>query len=65
MQTSIALRCDEAAFRLKEAIGAYLEKLGHTVEDFGVYNPDPPLYPDIAGKSSPRSWGTVSTRKGF
>ena len=50
MQTPIALGCDEAAFRLKEAIRAYLEKLGHTVEDFGVYNTDPSLYPDIAEK---------------
>ena len=50
MQTSIALGCDEAAFRLKEAIRAYVEKLGHTVEDFGVYNTDPSLYSDIAEK---------------
>ncbi|HEY5813623.1 MAG TPA: ribose 5-phosphate isomerase B [Terrimicrobiaceae bacterium] len=49
-QTSIALGCDEAAFGLKEAIRTYLEKLGHTVEDFGVYNTDPSLYPDIAEK---------------
>jgi ribose 5-phosphate isomerase B len=51
MQTPIALGCDEAAFRLK-AIRAYLEKLGHTVEDFGVYNTDPSLYPDIAEKAA-------------
>ena len=50
MQTSIALGCDEAAFRLKEAIRAYLEKLGHTVEDFGFTTRSPSPYPDIAEK---------------
>jgi ribose 5-phosphate isomerase B len=50
IKTSIALGCDEAAFRLKEAIRTHLEKLGHSVEDFGVYNTDPSLYPDIAEK---------------
>ncbi len=50
MQTFIALGCDEAAFRLKEAIRAYLEKFGHTVEDVVVYNTGPSLYPDIAEK---------------
>jgi ribose 5-phosphate isomerase B len=48
MKTTIALGCDEAAFRLKEAIRSYLEKKGLAVEDFGVYNTDPSLYPDIA-----------------
>jgi ribose 5-phosphate isomerase B len=48
MKTTIAVGCDEAAFRLKEAIRSYLEKKGLTVEDFGVYNTDPSLYPDIA-----------------
>jgi ribose 5-phosphate isomerase B len=50
MKTPIALGCDEAAFRLKEAIRSYLEKKGFEVEDFGVYNTDPSLYPDIAEK---------------
>ena len=50
MKTTIALGCDEAAFRLKEAIRSYLEKKGLAVEDFGVYNTDPSLYPDIAEK---------------
>ena len=50
MKTTIALGCDEAAFRLKEAIRSYLEKKGLGVEDFGVYNTDPSLYPDIAEK---------------
>ena len=48
MKTTIAVGCDEAAFRLKEAIRSYLEKKGLAVEDFGVYNTDPSLYPDIA-----------------
>jgi hypothetical protein len=35
MKTTIALGCDEAAFRLKESIRSYLEKKGLGVEDFG------------------------------
>jgi ribose 5-phosphate isomerase B len=45
---SIAVGCDEAAFALKENIRAHLEKQGHTVKDFGVYNTEPSLYPNIA-----------------
>jgi ribose 5-phosphate isomerase B len=47
---SIAIGCDEAAYELKEALKAYLEELGEAVEDYGVYNTDPVLYPDIALK---------------
>jgi ribose 5-phosphate isomerase B len=50
MTTSIALGCDEAAFQLKEKIRAHLESKGLRVDDFGVYNTDPSLYPDIAEK---------------
>ncbi len=46
----IAVGCDEAAFYLKEAIKAYVIKLGHEVEDYGVFTTDPVLYPDIAYK---------------
>ena len=28
----------------------HTSRLGHTVEEFGVYNTDPSLYPDIAEK---------------
>lgn len=52
MQTSIeakiALGCDEAAYQLKETVRTYLEKQGHTVKDYGVYNTEPSLYPNIA-----------------
>lgn len=44
----IAIGCDEAAFNLKETIKSFVAKLGHEVEDYGVYNTDPVLYPDIA-----------------
>jgi len=44
----IAIGCDEAAFYLKETIKSYVAKLSHEVEDYGVYNTDPVLYPDIA-----------------
>ena len=47
---SIALGCDEAAFELKEVIKKYLLSLGEEVEDYGVYDEKPVLYPDIAVK---------------
>jgi ribose 5-phosphate isomerase B len=47
---SIALGCDEAGFYLKEEIKKYLNGIGEEVEDYGVYNTDPILYPDIAVK---------------
>lgn len=46
----IAIGCDEAAYHLKETIKKYLEQLGHAVEDYGVYDTNPVLYPDIALK---------------
>lgn len=45
---SIALGCDEAAYNLKETVRSYLEKEGHSVKDYGVYNTEPSLYPNIA-----------------
>ena len=45
---TIALGCDEAAYNLKETVRSYLEKQGHTVKDYGVYNTEPSLYPNIA-----------------
>jgi ribose 5-phosphate isomerase B len=47
---SIALGCDEAGYELKEQIKSYICNKGYEVEDFGVYNTDPVLYPDIAVK---------------
>ncbi|SKA87727.1 ribose-5-phosphate isomerase [Clostridium sp. USBA 49] len=46
----IALGCDEAAFQLKESIKKYLMELGEEVQDFGVYDTKPSLYPDVAVK---------------
>jgi len=48
--SSIAIGCDEAAFGLKEKIKVFLESKGYEVKDYGVYNTDPVLYPDIAVK---------------
>ncbi|MGF7431915.1 ribose 5-phosphate isomerase B [Thermoanaerobacterium thermosaccharolyticum] len=48
----IAIGCDEAAFQLKEIIKEYLIQRGEDVEDFGVYDTKPVLYPDIAVKVS-------------
>jgi ribose 5-phosphate isomerase B len=47
---SIAIGCDEAGFELKEKIKKYLTGNGIEMEDYGVYNTDPVLYPDIAVK---------------
>lgn len=45
---SIAIGCDEAGFQFKEVIKNLLIEKGMAFEDFGVYNTDPVLYPDIA-----------------
>lgn len=45
---SIAIGADEAAFELKEKIITYLDNLGHEVKDYGIYEIEPVLYPDVA-----------------
>ena len=44
----IAIGADEAGFELKEKIVEYLLSLGHAVKDYGVFDTQPVLYPDIA-----------------
>ncbi|WP_111493410.1 ribose 5-phosphate isomerase B [Marinobacter bohaiensis] len=44
----IALGADEAAFELKEALIEHVRELGFEVVDFGTYNAEPVLYPDVA-----------------
>lgn len=44
----IAVGCDEAGFYLKEAIKEVLISKKIEVDDFGVHNLQPVLYPDIA-----------------
>lgn len=44
----IAIGCDEAALQLKGTVKNHIIKLGHDVVDYGVFNNDPVLYPDIA-----------------
>ena len=44
----IAVGCDEAALDMKNTIKKHLEDLGHHVDDFGVNDNRPVLYPDIA-----------------
>jgi ribose 5-phosphate isomerase B len=46
----IAIGCDEAGFNLKETIKKYVQELGFDVEDYGVFDTKPVLYPDIAYK---------------
>jgi ribose 5-phosphate isomerase B len=44
----LAIGCDEAAFDLKETIRKHLIASGHDVTDFGTFDTQPVLYPDIA-----------------
>jgi ribose 5-phosphate isomerase B len=46
----VAIGCDEAAFEMKEAIKEYTKSLGYDIKDYGVYDKNPVLYPDIAVK---------------
>jgi ribose 5-phosphate isomerase B len=45
---AIAIGADEAGFELKEKLIGYLKEKGVEVNDFGVYDTKPVLYPDIA-----------------
>lgn len=45
---AIAIGCDETAFELKEQLKQLLLDGGHEVEDFGTFDTNPVLYPDIA-----------------
>jgi len=44
----IAVGADHLGFPLKESIKAHLEGAGHEVVDFGVRDPSPVDYPDVA-----------------
>ena len=44
----LAIGCDEAGFYLKEEVKKHLQGQGHEIEDVGVYNTDPVMYPDVA-----------------
>jgi len=46
----IAIGCDEAGYALKETIKKFLVNKGFEIEDYGTYNTDPVLYPNIAVK---------------
>jgi ribose 5-phosphate isomerase B len=46
----IAIGSDHRGFALKELIMPFLQKAGHTYQDFGCYNTKPVDYPDIAQK---------------
>ena len=41
----IAIGSDHAGFQYKEMLKTHLEKLGHTVHDFGTHSSDPVDYP--------------------
>ncbi|MBE0405067.1 Ribose 5-phosphate isomerase B [Halomonas citrativorans] len=44
----IAIGGDEAAYDLKEILISHVRELGFEVEDFGTFNAEPVLYPDVA-----------------
>ena len=44
----ISIACDHGGLTLKNAMVAYVEKLGHEVKDFGTYTKDSCDYPDFA-----------------
>lgn len=44
----IAIGCDHAGFLLKEELKAYLQVLGHEVEDMGTHSLESVDYPDYA-----------------
>jgi ribose 5-phosphate isomerase B len=44
----VAIGCDEAAYDLKETLKSFIITDGHEVADFGVFNREATLYPDIA-----------------
>jgi ribose 5-phosphate isomerase B len=46
----IVIGCDHRGFDLKELIMRFLQKAGHSCQDFGCYSTDPVDYPDIAQK---------------
>jgi len=46
----IAIGCDHRGFVLKELIVPFLQKAGHSYQDFGCYSTDSVDYPDIAQK---------------
>jgi len=46
----IAIGCDHHGLALKEQIMSFLQKAGHSYQDFGCYSTDPVDYPDIAQK---------------
>lgn len=43
----IAIGCDHGAFGFKESLIAFLERMGHEVEDFGTHSLESCDYPDF------------------
>ncbi len=48
----IAVACDHGGLNLKKAMISYVEKLGHTVVDFGTNSTDSCDYPDFAASAA-------------
>lgn len=46
----IAIGCDEAACELRDVIKRYLETQQYEVQDFGTFDNQPVLYPDVGFK---------------
>ena len=48
----IAIACDHGGLKLKNAMKAYVESLGHETVDFGTYTTDSCDYPDFAAAAA-------------
>ena len=48
----IAIACDHGGLNLKNAMKAYVEKLGHETVDFGTFTKDSCDYPDFAAAAA-------------
>lgn len=46
----IAIGCDEAACELRDVLKEHLLKQGYEVQDFGTFDNEPVLYPDVGFK---------------
>lgn len=52
IRLNIAIGCDEAGYRLKQRIAAQLEALGHQVTDYGCFDEQPVLYPEVGQRTA-------------
>jgi RpiB/LacA/LacB family sugar-phosphate isomerase len=59
-----AMACDHGGFRLKEDLKAYLQDLGHAVEDLGCFDEGSVDYPDL-GEAVAKKVSTGEIERGI